>query len=224
MADAPPLSNNYKPEDDLSRNPKDMAEPLTGALAEQQLASKAAMAGAIGGIAGGVLDIGMGLKMRKDGINALGTANQNLDDLKAAQPSLETPGAYYEQMKQAYDQRLMGMQVDNINRGLASTIDAASQYGARGLGAIAGASQAALEAQRKEVLTQQQLQTQALGELGAAQERSIGLKEQRSTRDIEYGYDAKVAAEAMKAQGGQQAAAGAMSAVGGVARLAIGGI
>lgn len=176
--------------------------------------------GAAGGLVGGVADMIGGFSLKKQGADDLKTANTNLDDLKAAQPSLDTPGAYYEQVKQAYDQRLMGMQVDSINRNLATTVDAASQYGARGLGAIGGATQAAQEAQRKEVLTQQQLQTQALSELAGAEQTSQQLKEQRSTRDIEYGYDAKVAAEAKESMGQQQMIGGAVGIGSGLVGLA----
>ena len=114
------------------------------------------------------------------------------------------------------------MRTDDINRSLATTAGAAQQYGSRGLGAIMGAQAQAQRQMREEALNQQQLQTQALTNLAGAREREIELREARSNRDIEYGYDAKALAEARKAQAQQQLAQGFGSLVGGLAQVGVG--
>ena len=150
-------------------------------------------------------------------------AQQNLADLQAAQPSLATPSAFYQQVQQAYDQRLMQQRLEDINRSLATTTQAVSQFGARGLGALAQATQQAQTAQRQEVLTQQRLQTQALRDLGLAQDRTIARQEARSTRDIEFGFDAQRLAEARVAQAEQQRIQNFANIAGGVGGI-VGGV
>ena len=150
-------------------------------------------------------------------------AQQNLADLQAAQPSLATPSAFYQQVQQAYDQRLMQQRLEDINSSLATTTQAVSQFGARGLGALAQATQQAQTAQRQEVLTQQRLQTQALRDLGLAQDRTIARQEARSTRDIEFGFDAQRLAEARVAQAEQQRIQNFANIAGGVGGI-VGGV
>lgn len=180
------------------------------------------VAGGAGGALGGIVDIFAGRAAKRDADKELGLANQNLEKVLGNQPSLATPGEYYEAVKNAYDQRLLQMRTDDINRSLATTAGAAQQYGSRGLGAIMGAQAQAQRQMREEALNQQQLQTQALTNLAGAREREIGLREARSNRDIEYGYDAKALAEARKAQAQQQLAQGFGSLVGGLAQVGVG--
>ena len=161
----------------------------------------------VGGIAGALNQKDLEQRTQKE----LEAAQQNLADLQAAQ------------VQQAYDQRLMQQRLEDINRSLATTTQAASQFGARGLGALAQATQQAQTAQRKEVLTQQQLQTQALRDLGLAQDRTIARQEARGTRDIEFGMDAQRLAEARVAQADQQRIQNFANIAGGVGGLA-GGI
>lgn len=180
------------------------------------------VAGGAGGALGGIVDIFAGRAAKREANKELGLANQNLEKVLGNQPSLATPGEYYEAVKNAYDQRLLQMRTDDINRSLATTAGAAQQYGSRGLGAIMGAQAQAQRQMREEALNQQQLQTQALTNLAGAREREIGLREARSNRDIEYGYDAKALAEARKAQAQQQLAQGFGSLVGGLAQVGVG--
>lgn len=180
------------------------------------------VAGGAGGALGGIVDIFAGRAAKREADKELGLANQNLEKVLGNQPSLATPGEYYEAVKNAYDQRLLQMRTDDINRSLATTAGAAQQYGSRGLGAIMGAQAQAQRQMREEALNQQQLQTQALTNLAGAREREIGLREARSNRDIEYGYDAKALAEARKAQAQQQLAQGFGSLVGGLAQVGVG--
>ncbi len=177
------------------------------------------MASGVGSLTGGIMDIQAGKDLRDAGIAEQKTANIELAKLKASQPSLDTPSEYYDLVKGAYDQRLMQQRVEDINRSFATTAAAAGQYGARGLGAVLQASSQAEQAQRQEVLTQQRLQTQALGQLAKARERETRLKEIRSTRDIEYGFDAKRAAEAKEFMGEQQRREGITSTITGASEI-----
>jgi hypothetical protein len=172
---------------------------------------------------GGVVDIFAGNAGIKRGEKSLGVADAELRKLKASQPSLSTPSEYYEAAKNAYDQRLVQMRTEDINRSLATTTQAAGQFGARGLGAVMQAQRDAQSQMRTEALTQQQLQTQALTNLADARQQEVGRREARSTRDIDYGYDAKALAQAQLAQARQQRSAGIAGALGGAAEAAVGG-
>jgi len=177
-----------------------------------------------GSALGGIADIITGFSAKKSAKGELAKANENLDKVLANQPSLSTPGEYYEAVKNSYDQRLLQMRTDDINRSLATTTKAAQQYGSRGLGAIMGAQAQAQNQMRTEALNQQQLQTQALTNLAGAREREVNLRENRSTRDIAYGYDAKSLSEARLAQARQQIGQGFSGLVSGAATAAVGGI
>ena len=179
-------------------------------------------AAGIGGAVGGAIDIVAGFAAKKDAKDELNKANENLDKILSNQPSLSTPAEYYDAVKNAYDQRLLQMRTDDINRSLATTAGAAQQFGARGLGAILGAQAQAQSQLRTEALTQQQLQTDALTNLATARERETQLREARSTRDIELGYDQKALAEARLGQARAQIAQGFGSLAGGIAGGLIG--
>ena len=164
-------------------------------------------------------------QLEADATASLDAALAELREARASQPSLSTPSAYYEGVKGAYDQRLLQMRMDDINRSLATTAQAATQFGARGLGALPGAVSQAQRSQREEVLTQQKLQSQALMQLGAAQERSTQLQEARSARDLDFAYDAKALGEARVAQAEQQRIqnyANVASGIGGIAGAVVG--
>jgi len=179
--------------------------------------------GGVGQLAGGIMGALNQKDLEQRTQKELEAAQQNLADLQAAQPSLATPSAFYQQVQQAYDQRLMQQRLEDINRSLATTTQAVSQFGARGLGALAQATQQAQTAQRQEVLTQQRLQTQALRDLGLAQDRTIARQEARSTRDIEFGFDAQRLAEARVAQAEQQRIQNIANIAGGVGGI-VGGV
>lgn len=180
--------------------------------------------GSITGAIGGVVDIAQGVKAKKLAGVEQEKANAELERLKTSQPSLSTPSEYYEAVKNAYDQRLLQMRNQDINRSLATTTQAAQQYGSRGLGSIMQAQQQAQSQLSQEAMNQQQLQTQALTNLANARQQETVLREQRSTRDLEYGYDAKALADAQMAQAKQQIGQGIAGAVGGVATLGAGAL
>lgn len=175
-----------------------------------------------GTMVGGVVDIFAGQKQFKEGKKELAQANTELQKLKANQPSLSTPSEYFDAVKNAYDQRLVQMRTEDINRSLATTTQSAQQFGARGLGATLAASSQAQRQKRELALDQQQQQTQALTNLAGARERERDIRERRSTRDIEYGYDAKAAAEMKKEMGRQQRNSGITNAIAGTAQAGLG--
>lgn len=212
------------------------ADAAKGAVAgaAPQVADTAKAAGGMGleqagmaasgilGVAGGITDIVVGHKQMKEAQDQQVKQQHEIDKLKASQPSLSTPAEYYERVKNAYDTRLMQMRTEDINRNLANTTAAATSFGSRGLGALAGATSAANRAQRAEVLEQQQRQTAALGDLAGAQERSTQMKEARNVRETNYAQDQLMAAQALEQQSRQQMMSGIASTVGGVAQTALG--
>jgi hypothetical protein len=187
------------------------ATDLTGMMAS----------GAASGL-GGIADVVSGFVAKGQAKKELAKANENLESVLGNQPSLSTPGEYYDAVKNAYDQRLLQMRTDDINRSLATTAGAAQQFGARGLGAIMGAQSQAQRQMREEALTQQRLQTSALSNLASARERETGLREARSNRDIDFAYDAKALADAKLGQARAQIGQGFGSALGGAASFGIG--
>lgn len=174
------------------------------------------------GVAGGITDIVVGHKQMKEAQDQQTKQQHEIDKLKSSQPSLSTPAEYYERVKNAYDTRLMQMRTEDINRNLANTTSAATSFGSRGLGALAGATSAANRAQRTEVLEQQQKQTAALGDLASAQERSTDRKESRNVRETNYAQEQLANAQALEQQSRQQMMGGIASTVGGVAQTAMG--
>lgn len=185
-------------------------------------AKASAKAGGIVQAVGGIVDVVQGIQANRQAKQDIITSNQELERLKASQPSLSTPSEYYMAVKNAYDQRLVQMRTQDINRSLATTAAAAQQYGSRGLGSIMQATEQAQRQMQEQALTQQQLQTQALTNLADARQQEVVRREARSTRDIDYGYDAVARAEAAKAAAVQQIGAGITNAVGGAAKTAIG--
>lgn len=171
---------------------------------------------------GGIMDISAGRRAFKEGKAELADANANLQKLMNSQPSLSTPSEYFDAVKNAYDQRLVQMRTEDINRSLATTAQSAQQFGARGLGATLAASSQAQRQQRELAFDQQQQQTQALTNLAGARERERDIRERRSTRDIDFGFDAKAAAEAKKEMGRQQRNEGIVSAITGPMQMAAG--
>ena len=193
-----------------------------GSLYDPEAALSAAKASGIATAVGGITDIVMGIQGIRQGKQAVSDAEKNLNNLMSSQPSLSTPAEYYDAVKNAYDQRLLQMRTDDINRSLATTTQAAQSFGARGLGAVLQAQQQAQEQLRTEALTQQQLQTQALTNLAGAREQEIARREARSTRDIEYGFDEKALAQAQLAQSRQQLGEGIVGTASGVTKSLVG--
>lgn len=198
------------------------ATAAAGGRGKLNMQSAGMIASGVVGVAGGVTDIIQGNKNMKAAQSEQSKQQAEIDRLKASQPSISTPAEYYEQVKNAYDSRLMQMRTEDINRNLANTTSAASSFGSRGLGALAGATQAANRAQREEVLQQQQLQTGALGELARAQENTIDRREARNVRETTYAQGQLAQAQQNELMAQQQKMAGISGAIGGVAQVGLG--
>lgn len=210
----------------LDFDPSSLSKPdataATGGGNKMNMQSAGMIASGVIGVAGGVTDIIQGNKNMRAAQSEQAKQQAEINRLKASQPSISTPAEYYEQVKNAYDSRLMQMRTEDINRNLANTTAAASSFGSRGLGALAGATQAANRAQREEVLQQQQLQTGALGELARAQENTIDRREARNVRETTYAQGQLAQAQQNELMAQQQKMAGISSAVGGVAQVGLG--
>jgi len=182
--------------------------------------AKAGSAGtAVGQIVGGVVNITAGIRALRD-VDIEG-AETGVAEAYATRPGLATPGEFYDMQKEAYDQRIMQMRVEDINRGLATNVAAAQQYGARGLGSTLAATAQAGRATQQEALTQQRFQTQALSALAAAREREIQRREQRATFDIGMAYDNLKAEQAREAYARQQINQGIVGLASGATRAAM---
>lgn len=207
-----------------------------GDFTEGQLSSLGSLGSGIGDIAGGIFDIssgnrlaGMGRDFSRKGREMESLADKEISRLRESRPSISTPGTYYRMAKEAYDQRLLTMRNEQIQRSFSTTVEAAGQYGSRGLGAVSGASFDMDERLRQEALIQNQKQSQALGVLGAAEERTIGRKVDRQNRDEDLAYDERKAGEAWQQygmmteqQGINQKGKGFGSLISGVAKTATG--
>ena len=197
----------------------DIDPNLVKAGAESNAMKAAGAATGVGQIVGGITNIVMGVNALND-VN-IAEAQSAVDDAYATRPGLGTPVEFYNMQKEAYDQRLMAMRLEDINRGLATNVAAAQQYGARGLGATLAATAQAQRAQQQEVLQQQRLQTSALGTLAQAREREIQRREQRATFDIGIAYDQLKAEQAREQYAKQQIAQGIVGTASGIARTAV---
>lgn len=212
------------PSDEYKTAPPPPEKPETtetgdGTAGQEKSFDGAGLASGVGQIAGGITNIVMGARALKD-VDIAG-AETGVREAYATRPGLGTPVEFYNMQKEAYDQRLMAMRVEDINRGLATNVAAAQQYGARGLGATLAATAQAQRAQQQEVLQQQRLQTSALGALASAREREIQRREQRATFDIGMAYDQLKAEQAREQYARQQIAQGIVGTAAGIARTAV---
>jgi len=192
---------------------------LIKAGAESRGMKAAGAATGVGQIVGGITNIVMGARALRD-VDIAG-AEGAVRDAYATRPGLGTPSEFYQMQKEAYDQRLVAMRLEDINRGIATNVAAAQQYGARGLGSTLAATAQAQRAQQQEVLQQQRFQTSALGALASAREREIQRREQRATFDIGIAYDQLKAEQAREQYARQQIAQGIVGTAAGIARTAV---
>ena len=191
---------------------------------EADVQALSSIAGGIGGIFGGIMALQDYNQNIGDAQSYLTQTQDELNRLKESQPSLDTPSAYYEAVKGAYDQRLMQQRTEDINRALATTSQAAAQYGARGLGATLAATAQAQRQQRQVALDQQQLQTAALQNLGAAQQAATQMREARSQADISRAREDEMLAQQNIGALEQQKIQAIAGIAGGVAGAAGGGV
>lgn len=197
--------------------------PMQAAGSDMFLAGQGMQASGLVGMLGGAYDIYQGIQNMNTARDSVAKYQGKLDDLQANQPSLATPSQYYEMAKNAYDSRLMQMRVDDINRGLANTTAAATQFGSRGLGALAGATQSANRAQQEEVLRQQQMQTAAMGQLADARMQSQQMQLQQNQFNQNMTFEQLSMANQQLAGAQEQIGAGVGAAVGGLGNLGMAG-
>lgn len=134
---------------------------------------------------GGLLQAGMGVAQTAYGLSQMPRARAEFERAKAAAPSLETPAQYYENYKNAYDSELARMQDDMIQRNLATSVQALQGAGGRALvGGLSGVMSQGQAAQMQMLGQERAARMQAGQQLAAAEERTIGRKEQRSAADI----------------------------------------
>lgn len=152
----------------------------------------------------------LGLAQGAYGIIEAQEAKKNINAIRNAAPSLDTPSQYYDALKKAYDDKLLMMQYEDINRSLQTSVDALSNAGGRAV--LGGLNESVRgSARERDYLTEQQnlRQNQALQQLASAKEREIGRKEQRFQTDLAYANQQQQLAN-------QQIAAGVGSAIEGV--------
>ena len=195
-----------------------------GGFSEADAQALSSIAGGVGGIFGGIMALQDYKQNIGDAQSYLTQTQDELNRLKESQPSLDTPSAYYEAVKGAYDQRLMQQRTEDINRALATTSQAAAQYGARGLGATLAATAQAQRQQRQVALDQQQLQTGALQNLGAAQQATTQMREARSQADISRAREDEMLAQQNVGALEQQRIQAIAGIAGGVAGAVGGGV
>ena len=163
---------------------------------------------AVGAAVGIGLQAAAGIGQTIYGIAANKKANKELERVKAAAPSLDTPSEYFKAYKESYDQNIMNRQMENVNRALQGGTSALGAAGGRALlGGIGNLTEGAAQQQQSMADMQQQRQTAALSQLGGAQEATMGRKEGRYQQELGFAQAAKEAAV--------QNIAGGISAIGG---------
>lgn len=144
---------------------------------------------------GGYLQAGLGTAQTIYGLTQLPKARAEFERAQAAAPSLDTPSQFYENYKNAYDSELARMQDDMIQRNLATSVQALQGAGGRALvGGLQGAVTQGQAAQIQMLSQERAARMQAGQQLATAEERAIGRKEARSTRDIQMANKAMQAA------------------------------
>lgn len=126
---------------------------------------------------------------------------------KLKMPSTATPDEYAQMMKAAYDSQLMERQLDEINRSMATSVNALQQGGGRALiGGLPAVTRAANQATFEAGQFENQQRLAALGELA-------GAKEREGTREMDvYNQQLGMAQAALNA--GVQTAAQGIGGVG----------
>tara|TARA_R110000764_G_C11023332_1_gene384379 strand:+ start:1165 stop:2439 length:1275 start_codon:yes stop_codon:yes gene_type:complete len=161
---------------------------------------------------GGSMDIiGGGIKSIY-GIQQLRKANREYDRAKAAAPSLETPGQFYENYKNAYDSAMARIETDAIQGNLATSIQALQGAGGRALVGGLGAATAQAQNSQNRMLAQERMSRMRAGEsLARAEDFSIGRKEKRSQNELNQAQASAAAARQNIVGGITDIATGAMA-------------
>lgn len=162
-----------------------------------------------GGMILGGVEAALGAGQMIYGMVENAKARKEINKIRAAAPSLATPAEYYNFVKESYDQSLMNRQLEELNRSLATTVDALGSAGGRALvGGINEATRGTSVQQNILAERQNQLQGQALQTLAGAREREVGRREQRFQTDLNYAWQNKQAAMNQIASGASSVAQG----------------
>ena len=161
----------------------------------------------------GLVGLGTGIADYRAGRDEAKRRSDEIQRLKATAPSLETPEAFRQAVKDAYDRSLLESQQREINRQLGTSVGALQQAGGRALlGGIGAATQQAALSGERAAQAQAQTQFQALGRLGQAELSTMRMREMRTQRELAAQREMKQQAEAGAGAGLGSAIGGALSA------------
>jgi hypothetical protein len=174
---------------------------------------KKAIVGAIMAGVQGLTSIGTGIADYSAGKREAERRSKEIERLKATAPSLETPAAFRQAVKDAYDRSLLESQQREITRQLGTSVGALQQAGGRALlGGIGAATQQAARSGERAAQAQAQTQLAALTQLGQAELSTQRLREQRYQRELAQQRELRAEAEAGAGAGLGNIVGGALSA------------
>lgn len=173
---------------------------------------KKAVAGAIMAGIQGLTSIGTGIADYRAGKEEAERRADEIQRLKATAPSLETPAAFRQAVKDAYDRSLLESQQREITRQLGTSVGALQQAGGRALlGGIGAATQQAARSGERAAQSQAQTQLGALSQLGQAELSTQRLRENRYQRELAQQREMRAQAEAGAGAGLGNIIGGALS-------------
>lgn len=174
---------------------------------------KKAVVGAIMAGVQGLTSIGTGIADYRAGKREAERRADEIQRLKATAPSLETPAAFRQAVKDAYDRNLLESQQREITRQLGTSVGALQQAGGRALlGGIGAATQQAARSGERAAQAQAQTQLGALSQLGQAELSTQRLRENRYQRELAQQREMRAQAEAGAGAGLGNIIGGALSA------------
>ena len=174
---------------------------------------KKAVVGAIMAGVQGLTSIGTGIADYRAGKDEAKRRTDEIQRLKATAPSLETPAAFRQAVKDAYDRNLLESQQREITRQLGTSVGALQQAGGRALlGGIGAATQQAARSGERAAQAQAQTQLGALSQLGQAELSTQRLRENRYQRELAQQREMRAQAEAGAGAGLGNIIGGALSA------------
>jgi len=173
---------------------------------------KKAVVGAIMTGLQGLTSIGTGIADYRAGKREAERRADEIQRLKATAPSLETPTAFRQAVKDAYDRSLLESQQREITRQLGTSVGALQQAGGRALlGGIGAATQQAALMGERAAQSQAQTQLGALTQLGQAELSTQSLREQRYQTELATQRELRAQAEAGAGAGLGNIIGGALS-------------
>jgi hypothetical protein len=174
---------------------------------------KKAVVGAIMAGVQGLTSIGTGIADYRAGKREAERRADEIQRLKATAPSLETPAAFRQAVKDAYDRNLLESQQREITRQLGTSVGALQQAGGRALlGGIGAATQQAALMGERAAQSQAETQLGALTQLGQAELSTQSLREQRYQTELATQRELRAQAEAGAGAGLGNIIGGALSA------------